>query len=88
MNKPQMVPGWAKKIEDAQRLKRVDVGGVMSERVPYGKEKSHHQGARLRLWCHDCAASLGQLHVPGCCVEACPRCKTGQAFGCPCSEYH
>ena len=88
MNKPEMAPGWAAKMAEAQRLKRVDVNGVIADRIPYGDETTHHHGARLRPWCRDCAVELGQLHVPGCCVERCPRCKTRQAFGCPCSELH
>lgn len=69
----------------AQFLKEVAIGGEMCERVPYGSEVAY-QGLTLRANCRDCAVRLGWLHIPGCCVEACPRCKTGQAFGCPCSS--
>jgi hypothetical protein len=33
--------------------------------------------------CHDCGARKGQLHVPNCDMEQCPRCK-GQMLSCPC----
>ncbi len=33
--------------------------------------------------CHDCDAAIGELHIPGCDTERCPRCF-GQAIACPC----
>jgi hypothetical protein len=35
--------------------------------------------------CHDCDASPGQLHEPGCDVERCPYCGR-QLIGCACRE--
>jgi hypothetical protein len=68
----------------AQELVKVDVFGVISDRVPYGDE-SMYAGIEVQSRCRDCGTPLGWLHVPGCMVEACPRCKAAQAFGCPCA---
>ena len=67
----------------AQQLTEVDVSGVLSTRVPYGDE-SMYAGLVLKPLCRDCTVPLGLLHLVGCMVETCPRCKTDHAFGCPC----
>lgn len=83
----KQVDEWTAEIAKAQKLKRVEVFGATCDRVPYGDEPAL-QGWVLKPRCRDCGVALRQLHVPGCVVEACPRCKVGQAFGCPCGELH
>ena len=73
----------ADEILQAQQLRQVDVFGVLSTRVPYGDE-SMYAGIKVQSRCRDCGSPRGWLHVPSCVVEACPRCKVGQAFGCSC----
>ena len=60
-----------------------EIGGADYPRIPYGSE-ADDWGAERQV-CHDCCARKGQLHVPGCDVECCPRCK-GQAISCDCLE--
>lgn len=67
-------------------------------RIPYGKEERYDEAARGQSWakqswdkdchdhpCHDCNVVFGQLHVPGCDIEECPRCKW-QAISCSCDD--
>lgn len=35
--------------------------------------------------CHDCKATLGECHHPGCDMERCPRCG-GQLISCGCLD--
>ena len=69
-----MMPGWEKAIAKAQELKQLTRGKQTYARIPYD-----NPGKK----CHDCAVKHGQLHVPGCDMERCPRCK-GQVFVCGC----
>lgn len=55
--------------------------GIEMQRVRYGEEQDDW-GANEHP-CHDCAVVKGELHVPGCDVERCPKCG-GQFGGCEC----
>ena len=77
-----MIPGWQERIDAAQRLTTVMIDGVDLARQPYGGEVP---GLPLRPRCRDCATELGDLHVPGCCVERCPACGD-QAAWCGCRD--
>lgn len=78
---------WPEKIAQAQTEREYRIAGANYARVPYGDEgRACGAGMDLgRLACHDCAVEKGQLHVPGCDVEECPRC-CGQAISCPCED--
>lgn len=73
-------PPWSKRIEEAQEHTHDTIGGVKYTRIAYGLD---YPDAKTR--CRDCGVAHGQLHVVGCCVERCPRCKD-QAIGCGCDE--
>lgn len=68
-----IAPEWQKRIDEAQRITHTVIGGTAYQRIP------------STVPCHDCGVDPGQLHVPTCCVERCPRCH-GQAIACPCSD--
>ena len=77
----RMIKGWPEKIEAAQLQTTVTVAGHERQRLRYGEE-GDDWGADERP-CHDCAVVKGQLHVPGCDVERCPRCGD-QQISCEC----
>lgn len=78
-----MIRGWPEKIHAAQRERTYEILGRKYVRIPYGSEPGvRHAETRV---CHDCAVLTGQLHVPGCDMERCPRCR-GQAIGCDCTD--
>lgn len=76
------VPGWDKKIAEAQLSTHATIGDATHERVKYGQE---HSNCRPKCW--NCGVALGQYHVSGCSVEVCPLCGD-QALGggCGCHE--
>jgi hypothetical protein len=69
-----MIPGWQAKIDAAQDEKTADVGGADYPRIAHVGDGE----------CGDCAARAGQLHISSCTRERCPRCITGQRYGCSC----
>ena len=66
-----MIPGWQDEIDAAQELRGGEILGAEYRRVAYGPDHPHLD---VRPQCRDCACEIGELHVPGCCVERCPRC--------------
>jgi hypothetical protein len=80
-NGVKMAADWPERIQEAQTLLTISIGGREYSRIPYGQE-ADDWGAE-RGPCHDCAVTKGQLHVPGCDVEQCPLCL-GQSLSCEC----
>ena len=76
----QMTPDWPAKIRAAQRQTTLTYAGQLYDRIPYGAEPC--PSAVLPAPCRDCGVLVGQFHVSPCCIEACPRCRTGQRLTC------
>ncbi|MGN8244197.1 hypothetical protein ACTHAM_001097 [Cellulomonas soli] len=78
---------WVRKLVAAQRVPKLFLDGVAYERRAWGSElyweQEYSNGFVPLPYCRDCAARVGELHGPGCCVEECPR-ENGQLFGCEC----
>ena len=82
-NGVRMVAEWPDRILEAQLHPSCIIGGREFPRIRYGEE-SDDWGAD-REPCHDCSVVKGQLHVAGCDVEKCPKCR-GQAITCDCLD--
>lgn len=78
----EMVRYWPSQIVAAQELKTVDLYGRSYDRIAYGNEPGYDR-LLIRDTCHDCGVRQGELHVPDCDVERCPRCF-GQIITCGC----
>jgi hypothetical protein len=76
----QMSPDWPAKIRAAQHQTTLVIHGHVYDRIPYGAEA--RPSAVLPAPCRDCGVLVGQFHVHHCCIEACPRCGTGQRITC------
>jgi len=81
VNGKEVVRGWGKALRISQANPTYLIDGKPFDRVPYGEEDPGEPPANPA--CRDCAAAPGQFHVPGCCLERCPRCGD-QAIGCGC----
>jgi hypothetical protein len=79
----RMIQGWPERIQAAQTVRYLMIDGRRFARIRYGAE-SDDWGADEHA-CHDCRVIKGELHVPGCDGEECPRCH-GQLLTCACVE--
>jgi hypothetical protein len=71
--------GWPERLAETQKdttWKAAD--GKEYPRAPYDN--------CMGTPCHDCVAIPGELHVPGCDMERCPKCG-GQWISCGCEDY-
>lgn len=69
------------RLEAAQSITSYRIEGVAYPRIAFGDEDADCGAGEGP--CHDCLATKGQLHDPGCDVERCPKCG-GQAICCEC----
>lgn len=76
---------FVKKIEEAQEDQEYEIDGKVYGRIRYGdqRERLADWVAKTQAVCHDCLVRPGELHVPGCDWELCPKCL-GQAISCGC----
>lgn len=65
----------------AQREVTYSIRAREYERIPFGHDLASHESQPAA--CHDCGAMAGDLHVPTCLWEQCPRCG-GRAISCDC----
>lgn len=57
--------------------------GIMYDPIPYGEGYHFDGDMEAEGRCHDCGATVGENHHPGCDMEECPHCG-GQYFICDC----
>lgn len=74
--------GWHEAMEEAQALVALQINGADYPRIGHGLQEREH-GMEPPHGCHDCHVKTGQLHIPGCDMEKCPRCG-GQIITCDC----
>lgn len=85
-NGVDVIKTWPAEIVAAQDLVDIEIEGQIFQRVAYGQEPFWAEASPgyASSPCHDCAIVAGQLHVPGCDAEQCPRCQT-QLITCACT---
>lgn len=81
VNGTEVREGWGEVLQTSQANPTYLIDGKPFARVPYGQEVPGEPPANPV--CRDCTAAPGQFHVPGCCLECCPRCGS-QAISCEC----
>ena len=72
---------WPARIAEAQTVTEYAFYDGTLARIPCGSE-GEGWGTPVEH-CGDCGAEAGELHVPRCDLERCPRCG-GQAISCGC----
>ena len=78
-----MEKDWMKRIEEAQTQRTYIISGRSYKRISFGEEG--FEDCAYNEPCGDCAVVKGQLHVPLCDMETCPKCK-GQNIACACNK--
>lgn len=78
-----MDAGWPEQIAAAQKIHSVSLNGMLYPRIPFGSESDMPTSSMSN--CGDCGVLHGQLHVPECDLEQCPRCR-GQMVSCDCVD--
>jgi hypothetical protein len=76
--------GVPAEIVRAQEETTVELHGQVFERFRRGEEPYNSVRENTAYACHDCAVLAGEYHVPGCDMEACPRCFA-QLISCGCA---
>lgn len=79
------VENWGEVVRQSQRQRIYTFDGKPIPRTPFGCEW-RRSPSWWRRWpfCRRCSVARGQLHVPGCTAEECPRC--GKRFvSCNCT---
>lgn len=73
-------------IQEEQNAQILIIDGTQYPRVRYGSIEEYDIEDRkyANEPCHDCSVIRGQIHLLGCDVECCPKCK-GQLISCGCS---
>lgn len=82
----EIIPKFAAEIVAAQYETKLHIAGQAVDRIRYGNERRYddEEGSfKAMPNCGDCAVRTGQLHVPGCDIEECPRCGR-QLISCDC----
>jgi hypothetical protein len=74
---------WANILARAQADRTSTICGRVYRRIRFGGDLFGR--ASSLPTCRDCGAARGELHVPTCCWEQCPRCG-GQAISCDCES--
>jgi hypothetical protein len=77
----RMIEGWPARIQAAQTMPYLVIGGEQYERIRFGSERDDW-GADQHP-CADCRVIKGEFHVEGCDGEECPRCRE-QLITCGC----
>jgi hypothetical protein len=70
-------------FEESRKYKTIKSGRKRYRRIKYGEERFADSNGKIIDWsdtakerpCGDCGVKEGQLHVDGCDVEQCPKCK-------------
>lgn len=81
IDRDRPIEKWGRVVQAAQRDRTYTFTGDPIPRIPFGTGRS--SGNRWPF-CRDCAAARGELHVPGCRSEECPRCG-GLFTACECA---
>jgi ribosomal protein L44E len=81
----QVLKGKREKVKGHYRYVERDSSGKIVSAKKWTPKKNKQPRYWLQLKCHDCDASVGQLHILGCDMETCPICG-GQLISC--SEEH